>query len=278
MTTPPTYDVRQGDTLALLRELPTASVDAIITDPPYSSGGQFRGDRTQGTGTKYVLTRANGDDKGVDFTGDNRDQRAYGYWSALWLGEALRVAKPGAVLAAFTDWRQLPATTDAVQAGGWVWRGIVPWHKPAHRPTLGRLTSACEYVVWGSSGAMDAEGRETVTGFVPLDAHPDPADVLPPYFSESPPVKDREHQTQKPVGVMRQLLRIVPKGGVVLDPFTGSGTTGVACALEGYGFIGFELHEHYAEVARERIAAAFEQRPRQAVLDLEGDLFADLPG
>ncbi len=275
MTTPPTYDVRAGDTLALLRELPTASVDAIITDPPYSSGGQFRGDRSQATSVKYVYSTTV--DKGTDFTGDNRDQRAYGYWSALWLGEALRVAKPGAVLCAFTDWRQLPATTDAVQAGGWVWRGIVPWHKPMHRHTLGRLTSACEYVVWGSAGAMDAEGRETVGGFLPQDAAIDPADVLPPYFSESPPVKDREHQTQKPVGVMRQLLRVVPKGGLVLDPFAGSGTTGVACALDGYSFLGFELHPHFAELARERITAAFEGRPRQAAIDLDGDLFADLP-
>lgn len=181
------------------------------------------------------------------------------------------------VLAAFTDWRQLPATTDAVQAGGWVWRGIVPWHKPAHRPTLGRLTSACEYVVWGSAGSMDAEGRETVGGFFPLPEAADPWDVLPPYFSESPPVKDREHQTQKPVGVMRQLLRIVPRGGVVLDPFTGSGTTGVAAALEGYSFIGFELHQHYAGVARERIAAAYEGRQRAAAIEVDGDLFADLP-
>jgi site-specific DNA-methyltransferase (adenine-specific) len=76
---------------------------------------------------------------------------------------------------------------------------------------------------------------------------------------------------------MRQLLRVVPKGGLILDPFAGSGTTGVAAALEGYSFIGFELHPHFAELARERITAAFEGRPRQAAIDLDGDLFADLP-
>lgn len=277
-TDSPTYDVRAGDALALLRELPTASVDAIITDPPYSSGGMVRGDRMASTNVKYVNSTT--ENRGVDFTGDNRDQRAYGYWSALWLGEALRVAKPGAVLCAFSDWRQLPATTDAVQAGGWVWRGIVPWHKPMHRPTLGRLTSACEYVVWGSAGGMDAEGRETVMGFLRPETHPldltdeQLEDLLPGYFSESPPVKGREHQTQKPVNVMRQLLRVVPRGGLILDPFSGSGTTGVAAALEGYSFLGFELHEHFAALARERIGAAFEQRPRAAAVVDQGDLFA----
>src|SRR4051794_29809854 len=95
-----------GDCLEVLRTLPDASVDAIVTDPPYSSGGQFRGDRMGSTIDKYVGS----DQKAFsrpEFAGDNRDQRAYGYWSALWLSECLRIAKPGAVIALFTDWRQL---------------------------------------------------------------------------------------------------------------------------------------------------------------------------
>lgn len=55
---------------------------------------------------------------------------------------------------------------------------------------------------------------------------------------------------------MRSLVKIVPEGGVVLDPFMGSGTTGVAAVLEGRKFIGIEMTEHYAEVARERITTA----------------------
>ena len=58
---------------------------------------------------------------------------------------------------------------------------------------------------------------------------------------------------------MRQVVRIVRPGGAVLDPFAGSGTTGVAAVLEGRDFAGIELSAHYAEVARARIAA--EGRP-----------------
>lgn len=251
------YALHHGDALAVLAALPTDSVDALITDPPYSSGGQFRGDRTQGTGDKYVIARADGD-KGIDFTGDSRDQRAYAYWCALWLGEALRVTKPGGIAALFTDWRQLPATTDAIQSGGWVWRGIVPWWKPSHRPNVGRYSNACEYVVWGSNGSLGTgEGQPSVPGF----------------YQGSPP-RDREHQTQKPVEVMRHLIQLVPAEGVVLDPFAGSGSTGVAAALEGRRFIGVEQHEHYVAVARDRIGAAYDQRQRQAAIDLDGDLFA----
>jgi site-specific DNA-methyltransferase (adenine-specific) len=96
--------------------MPDASVDAVITDPPYSSGGFTRGDRSASTTAKYTLTGTQIERPA--FAGDNRDQRSFGYRCALWLSECLRVAKTGAPIAVFTDWRQLPTMTDAIQAAG----------------------------------------------------------------------------------------------------------------------------------------------------------------
>lgn len=245
----------RGDALAVLRDLPTASVDALVTDPPYSSGGMTRGDRTASTRTKYV--RSDAQHAIEDFTGDTRDQRAYAYWCALWLAEALRVVRPGGVALLFTDWRQLPSTTDALQAGGWVWRGVVPWAKTNARPQAGRFSAQCEYVVWGSAGAM------------PVDYS---ADVLPGFYYSGAP-KDREHQTQKPVDVMRSLVQIVPAGGVILDPFMGAGTTGVAAVTEGRRFVGVELVDGHFDTAQRRIqssAGAPVPRGNQDALDLSG--------
>lgn len=62
------------------------------------------------------------------------------------------------------------------------------------------------------------------------------------------------HPTVKPVEVMRYLSRLVtPPGGTVVDPFMGSGTTGIAAVLEGFNFVGFELEEPYLDIARQRI-------------------------
>lgn len=255
MTEASAYEILQGDALALLRGLPDASVDAVITDPPYSSGGMVRGDRTGSTGDKYKAPRDGRIDVLENFSGDNRDQRGYGYWTALWLQESLRVVKEGGVALLFTDWRQLPTTTDSLQAGGWIWRGIVPWSKPGLRPMSGRFRAQCEYVIWGSNGAMPWGDFE--------------APSLPGFFEAAPP-RDRDHITQKPVDVMRQLVRIVPKGGTVLDPFAGSGTTGVAALMEGRRFLGFEITEHYAQVARDRCAQVADgfnrDNPSQGVL------------
>lgn len=69
----------------------------------------------------------------------------------------------------------------------------------------------------------------------------------------------RQHPTQKPVGVMEWCLSHVPDARTILDPFMGSGTTGVACAKQGRSFIGIELHEPYFDIACERIRKAYAQ-------------------
>lgn len=72
-------DLRHGDALAVLATLDDWTVDALVTDPPYSSGGMMRGDRTGSTRAKYVQSDS-GNQNLEDFSGDNRDQRAYAYW------------------------------------------------------------------------------------------------------------------------------------------------------------------------------------------------------
>lgn len=70
------------------------------------------------------------------------------------------------------------------------------------------------------------------------------------------------HPTVKPTDLMRYLCRLVtPPGGVVLDPFTGSGSTGKGATLEGFRFIGIEREAEYVEIAKARIAAAAESVP-----------------
>lgn len=238
-----------GDALAVLAGLPTASVDAVITDPPYSSGGAFRGDRQSDTAGKYLgwtSRDANGStyrhQSDYDgFTGDTRDQRGYLMWCSLWLSECLRVSRAGSSLLMFTDWRQLPVTTDAIQSGGWVWRGIAVWDKGVGRPMRGRFRNHVEYIVWGTNGPLR-----------------DPEDIyLSSVFRHAPPRPEgREHMTQKPVGLLRELVPLCPSTGVVLDPFMGSGTTGVATVSGGRSFVGAELAPHYQQIAQERIVAA----------------------
>lgn len=237
----PAAKLYAGDALLTLRDLPSASVDAVIADPPYSSGGTTATDRTSQTARgKYVSSNAR--HTLADFEGDQRDQRSYAYWSTLWLTESLRLAKPRGLVLVFTDWRQLPVTSDALQAAGWIWRGVVVWHKPGARPHKGRFANAAEYLVWGSNGHLGAQPT---------------APCLPGVYSVASPRGDeRVHITQKPLLLLRQLIGITTPGATILDPFMGSGTTGVAAVLEGRRFIGVEKSGEMAALARDRIIEA----------------------
>jgi site-specific DNA-methyltransferase (adenine-specific) len=227
-----------------LRILPTLSrIDAVITDPPYSSGGAFRSDRTQKTSTKYVQT-GDGETCRIEFSGDNRDQRAFLAWATLWLSELHDKASDGAVLMMFTDWRQLPTMTDAVQCGGWVWRNLVTWWKPGVRMQRGRFSSSSEYVVYASRG-------------VPGEGEKSPQNVL-----KFAPVAgtDKEHIAQKPIELMSALIGVTRHNAVIVDPFMGAGTTGCAAVMQGRSFIGIEQDPRHFDTACRRIEDAQRQR------------------
>lgn len=235
--TGPGWAMELGDSFTwLAREAEPESVDAFIMDPPYSSGGQYRGDRTAPVRDKYQ--NSNAAPEYPEFYGDTRDQRGYLAWCSLWLADAWRCARPQGVLVVFSDWRMLPTMTDAVQAGGWVWRGIAPWAKPNARRQLGRFAAQCEYAIWGSKGPMPFErGVGALPGF---------------FVDNSVPSEDRQHLTEKPEAVMREIVKICTPGGLICDPFCGAVTTGIEAVRAGYLFLGRELSADYFRISCER--------------------------
>jgi site-specific DNA-methyltransferase (adenine-specific) len=184
--------VVHGDALHVLRDLPC--INAFVADPPYSSGGAFRGDRVKDTTAKYVST-GSANREIPAFDGDVRDQRSFTLWTALWSSEAWRCAVDGCHLVSFSDWRQLP--------------------------------SLC-----------DAERRISRDGCFRVIAD-----------------RDKLHQAVKPLSLMERLVTIAPVGGVVVDPFAGSGSTCAAAVRQGRRVIGIEINREWAEVARERVRA-----------------------
>jgi len=97
------------------------------------------------------------------------------------------------------------------------------------------------------------EGLEGLEGRVTDDGRQTAADNA---YQRGKTLRQNHHPTVKPTDLMRYLCRLVtPKGGVVLDPFMGSGSTLKAAELEGFGAIGIELDPDYIAIARRRIAA-----------------------
>lgn len=231
------WTLHQGDALLVLPSLEPESVDALITDPPYSSGGMFRGDKAVAPAKKYQNTETVREFP--ELLGDSRDQRAFEFWTMWWLLLAAQALRPGAAFGIFTDWRMIGSVIDAVQGAGLVYRGIIAWDKGMGvRPALGRPRPQAEFVVWGSKGPMSLE-RD--------------APVMRGVLAYPVTQADKHHLTGKPTPLMKELADLCVRGGVILDPFAGSGTTGVGALQSGRSFVGIELSAEYHAIAAARL-------------------------
>jgi DNA modification methylase len=243
--------LHMGDCLEWMRTMESGSVDAVITDPPYSSGALHVGGRQKDTSTKYTSPSMGhwSDSKGYPaYCGDNCDQMTWIMWARAWLMESYRVSKEGAHVYVFCDWRQLAASISALQMGLWQYRGVIVWDKgnTARAPLAGLWRHGAEFLLWGAKGKpWSVTGGEWLEGVAPVH------NVL-----SDKNVRNKEHVTQKPVSLVGRIIPVCcPEGGLVLDPFAGSGTTAIACLETGRRFVGCELSPEYHVIAERRVAA-----------------------
>ena len=225
-----------------MRQYAGAKFDAVITDPPYSSGGMTLSEKTKQTSEKYTNSKKNC--PFPDFCGDQMDARSWVHMMADVFEAARDKSNESAICAAFCDWRQLPLLSDAMQWAGWTWRGIVVWDKMSSRPQKGRFRQQSEFVLWASNGRL------------PVDR---PVGVLPGvYQCANVPTNRRFHQTQKPIELMSSLVKICVPGGLIFDPYMGSGSTLQAAMDQGYDAIGVELSPEIAQIAAHRLELPLE--------------------
>ena len=214
------WQVIQGDCLDVLRQLPDGCVDAVVTDPPYGTGAWLRPSSGAGRDCRAV-----------------HKQEEWDRWDTAWLDDAWRVSRGRVGL--FCATVNLPSVF--AWCGDRRWRLCV-WRKTDPRPRFGGQPSyAFEcYILIGCHEKCG--GQDVVEASSPRLG------------------RDRDgtgHPHQKPVRAAEWACNLVsPPGSTILDPFCGSGTTGVACVKTGRKFIGVEIDPGYCEIARKRIGEA----------------------
>lgn len=221
-----------GDCLDVVPELAERSVDAVVTDPPYSSGGR----RENARSLRRSMNRSMTDEDWI--AGDSMSTGGF-----VWMMRALAVRakstlKPGGHFLAFIDWRMYPNLAGALESADYRQHPTLVWDK-AHFGMGVVFRNQHEWVVHFSNGNPAAPARRDV------------GNVL-----RCPPVRDGDHPTEKPVGLMGSLLSVVASvGGAVLDPFCGAGSTLAAAKMLGRKAVGVEIDERFCEVTAKRVQA-----------------------
>lgn len=213
--------VIHGDSLTVLRRMEPESVDAIVTDPPYGINYESQ------TGARVLNDKA----------------------PFIWfLYDAFRVLKPGSsgrgTLVCFTRWDVQQVFIDAMKLAGFIVKSEVIWDKVAHGmgDTKAAFAPAHENIIFAIK-----DKKFSFPGHRPKDL------ITFQKLGSSQMV----HPTEKPVGLMANLITAVTKpGDLILDPFAGSGSTLVAAKKTGRRFIGIELDDAHHETARRRIEEA----------------------
>ena len=233
--------IYHGDCREILPRIAPGSIDLVLTDPPYSSGGMYRADRSKSTAAKYQLGHETHRTYAA-FAGDNRDQRSFEKWCDSWMSECLKLAREGTGLGCFIDWRNVSCVIDAVQVAGWVYQGLLPWYKGSdQRPIKGWFRRNVEFIVMATAGPVErGPSSDGICQDGMLDHRINGADKL--------------HQTQKPTGVFADIMRTRPDWQTLLDPFMGSGSALVAARGLGRKAVGIEMEERYCEVAARRLS------------------------
>ena len=242
-----------GDCVAELEKLPAACVDLVFADPPYNL--QLRGD----------LKRP--DDSRVDAVDDAWDKfasfGAYDNFTRAWLLACRRVMKPNATLWVIGSYHNIFRVGTLLQdLGFWILNDIV-WRKSNPMPNFRgrRFTNAHETLIWA---ARESANRNYTFNYEALKAGNDGIQVRSDWFiplcTGDERLKGRDgkklHPTQKPEALLaRVILSSSRPDDLVLDPFSGTGTTGAVAKHLGRRFVGIERDAKYARAAELRIAA-----------------------
>tara|TARA_R110000824_G_scaffold7972_1_gene36368 strand:- start:659 stop:1861 length:1203 start_codon:yes stop_codon:yes gene_type:complete len=199
-----------------------ASVDLICTDPPYCSGGFQESSKSRGSvGT---------DASHKQIANDRLSTRGY---TALLKQSFNAVGAP--YIYAFTDWRMWVYLFDVVESSGYGVRSMIVWNKGT--PGMGRGWRAQhELIMWGAKETP--EFAKTFGGA---------GNVI-----DEPRTGNNLHTTEKPVALMEKLINNVAFAKTICDPFSGSGTTLIACERQRRQFFGTELDPAYCDVIVKR--------------------------
>ncbi len=237
-----------GDSLALMQDFPADSVDCIWTDPPYllSNDGI-----TCVAGRMVKVNKGEWDrSRGIDLDHE---------FNRTWLAACHRILKPGGSIWVSGTLHVYLSVGMAMQQLGFRILNDIVWEKPSPPPNLGCrcFTHSTEILLWATKAKKGGKDRHKFH-YEAMKAENGGKQMKNVWRFSTPLEEEKrrgKHPTQKPVALIARCLRATTDpGDLLLDPFAGSGSTGVAALRLGRYFVGYEQDKTYALLAARRLS------------------------
>jgi len=247
----PKFKLYNADCLKILADLDENSVDMVFADPPYllSNGGFSVHAGKRVSVNKGEWDKSNGLKKDFEF-------------HLEWIKAVKRVLKPSGTLWISGTYHSIYQCGFALQVAGFHVLNDVAWFKPNASPNLSCrfFTASHETIIWARKDKKAKHTfnyKEMKDGNWPEDKLKKPNLQMRSVWSMLTPRKWEKkfgkHPTQKPEDLLKRVvLASTNRGGLILDPFTGSSTTGVAAYLNGRNFIGIDTDKKFLDVSIQR--------------------------
>ena len=237
----------QGDALGVLARLPEESVDCVWTDPPYllSNGGV-----TCFAGRRVSVNKGDWD--------QSRGIEADHEFNLEWTAACRRVLKPAGTIWVSGTLHVYPSVGMALVRNGFRLLNDIIWEKPNPPPNLGcrTFTHSTEVILWATRAAKGSRHRYTFN-YQDMRRENGGKQMKTVWRMKAPTAAEKQfgkHPTQKPLELIERCLRAsTNEGDVVLDPFAGSGSTGVAALALGRRFIGIEIDPEFVDISVKRL-------------------------
>lgn len=247
------FALYNGDSLKLVANLPKNSIDMIFADPPYNlSNGGF----TVHAGRRVSVNKGAWDkSKGL-----KRDWEFH----LAWIQACKRILKPHGTIWISGTYHSIYQCGFALQVSGYHILNDISWFKPNASPNLScrYFTASHETLLWArkDKGAKHIFNYEEMrSGRWPEDFLKKPGKQMRSVWALNAPQawekRFGKHPTQKPFDLLKRIvLASTNKDDIILDPFTGSSTTGLAACVHGRKFVGIDTENDYLELSRKRFS------------------------
>lgn len=261
----PGFQLYHGDCFEVMAGMPEESFDLIFADPPYMlSNGGF----TVHAGRRVSVHKGNWDkSQGIEKDFDFHQR---------WIKECRRLLKPNGTIWISGTYHSIYACGLALQLQGFRILNDIAWFKPNASPNLsGRFfTASHETLIWARK---DPKGKHyfDYQTMKHRDWNGDfikkPGKQMRSVWAIGTPKAEEKkfgkHPTQKPLALLNRIVQAsTPRGARVLDPFTGSSTTGIAAAMHDRKFVGIDTEKKYLETSIHRFEDF--QNNKQSILPL----------